>query len=458
MVANKFKILFMFGVCNFLPSFIGRSIDLSLPAIGKEFNMTIISLSWVITAYLLATAVLVLPFGRLADIVGRKKIFILGSMLFTITTLLCGLAYSGTLLITARVLQGTACAMIFGTANALLVAIFPPKERGHALGISVACVYLGSSLGPSLGGIMTQYLGWRSVFFMITILSTIVVAMAFAYLNHEKTESHGEPFDFVGSLLYALSVVALLLGTTMLPAVMGYLVIATGMFLFVVFCTVEDYIKHPVFDVNLLLKNKAFAMSNLAALLNFSAAFGVPFLISLFLQYIKGMSPQNAGLIILASPIMMVIGSPIAGKLSDKIDPRIVASIGMALISSALLIMSIVASNTLPLYWIVILLMLFGTGATFFASPNMNSTMSSVSTRHLGIAGSVINTMRLFGQTVSMGITTLVLTLYVGKVEISNRVLPQLMGSIRVTLLVFSVLCLIGVFASLARGRRQENV
>jgi predicted MFS family arabinose efflux permease len=305
---------------------------------------------------------------------------------------------------------------------------------------------------------MTQYLGWRSVFFMIATLSVIVVVMAFAYLNHEKTESHGEPFDFIGSILYALAVIALLLGTTMLPEATGYLAILAGMVLFTVFCIAEDYIKHPVFDVNLLLKNKAFAMSNLAALLNFSAAFGVPFLISLFLQYIKGMSPQNAGLIILASPIMMVFGSPIAGKLSDKIDPRIVASTGMALISLALLLMSLVANNAVSLYWIIGLLMLFGTGASLFASPNMNSTMSCVTTRHLGVAGSVINTMRLFGQTVSMGITTLVLTLFVGRVEISNRVLPQLMGSIRLTLLIFGLLCLVGVFASLARGRRQEQI
>ena len=457
MISHKFKILFMFGISSFLPSFIGRSIDLALPAIGKEFNMTIISLSWIITAYLLATAVLVLPFGRLADIVGRKKIFILGSVFFTITTLLCGLAHSGNLLIIARILQGTACAMTFGTANALLVGIFPPKERGHALGISVTGVYLGSSLGPSLGGIMTQYFGWRSVFFMIATLSFFVVLMAIAYLNHEKTEAHGEPFDFIGSILYALSVMALLLGTTMLPAATGYLVIAAGALLFIIFCTVEDYIKHPVFEVKMLLKNRAFAMSNLAALLNFSSAFGVPFLMSLFLQYVKDMSPQSAGFIILASPFTMVVFSPLAGKLSDNIDPRIVASIGMTLISFALLVMSAIINVDTPLYLIIVLLLIFGSGASLFASPNMNSTMSCVTTRHLGVAGSVINTMRLFGQTVSMGISTLILTLNVGKVEISHRVMPQLMHSIRLTLLVFGILCILGIFASLARGRRQAE-
>jgi EmrB/QacA subfamily drug resistance transporter len=399
----------------------------------------------------------VVPFGRLADIVGRKKIFLSGTILFTIATLLCSMACSGKFLIAARVLQGTASSMIFGTATAILVAIFPPSQRGKAIGINVSGVYLGSSLGPGLGGIMTQYLGWRSLFIMITILSLIVVIMGFAYLTHEKTESHGEPFDFIGSILYAIAVITLLLGTTMLPALTGYLAIVTGIALFIIFCVIEDYIKHPVFDIKLLIKNKAFAMSNLAAFLNFSAAFSVPFLMSLFLQYIKGMDPKTAGFIILAAPITMVIGSPIAGILSDKIDPRIVASVGMALSSIALLVMSSIITANMPLYQIIGLFLIFGTGLSFFASPNTHSAMSSVSTRHLGVAASVINTMRLFGQTMSMGISMVVLSLHVGKVEISNRVLPQLMDSIRLTLLVFGLLCLIGVFASMARGRHQRE-
>lgn len=457
LVVNKFKLLFMFGVCSFLPTFIGRSIDLSLPSIGKEFGMTIISLSWIITAYILTTAVLVVPFGRLADVVGRKKIFILGTIFFTITTILCSLACSGIFLITARILQGAASAMIFGTATALLVAIFPPRERGKAIGISVSGVYLGGTLGPSIGGIMTQYLGWRSLFFLTTILSVIVVILALVYLNDESTESHGEPFDFVGSILYALSTVVLLYGTTVLPALTGYFIMLTGIILFIVFCIVEDYIKHPVFDINLLLKNKAFAMANLAALLNFSAAFAVMFLMSLFLQYIKGMDPKTAGLIILAGPTTMFIGSPLAGMLSDKIDPRIVASIGMALTSAALLAMSLIMNANTPLYLIMGLLFIFGAGISLFASPNTNAAMSSVAKRHLGVAASIINSMRLFGQTISMGITMLVLSLFVGKVEISRLVYPQLMSSIRVTYLILGLLCLIGIFASMARGRRQEE-
>lgn len=453
----KFKLLLMFGLCSFLPPFIGRSIDLSLPAIGNEFDITVISLSWVITAYLLATAVLLVPFGRFADIVGRKKIFISGSILFTITTILCGLAYSGQSLIAARMLQGAASAMIFGTAPAILVAMFPAGERGKALGISASGVYLGSSLGPSIGGIMTQYFGWRSLFFTTAILSIIVIAMAFMYIKEEWIDAHGESFDFIGSILYAASVIALLYGTTMLPNLSGYFVIIMGIILFIIFCIAEDYIKHPVFDVNLLLKNKAFAMLNLAALLLFSAAFAVPFLMSLFLQYVKGMSPKVAGLIILASPITMVIGSPIAGKLSDRIDPRIIATIGMTCSSLALLAMSFIINSNTPLPLIMGLLFIFGAGISLFSSPNTNAAMSSVTQKQLGAAASIINTTRIFGQTISMGISMLMLSLIVGKVEITSEIFPQLMKSIRITFLVFGLLCLIGVVASMAKSDHKKK-
>lgn len=457
MIEHKNKLLFMFGLCGFLPTFIGRSIDLCLPAIGKEFDMTIISLSWIITAYILSTAVLVIPFGRLADILGKRKIFLTGISFFTITTFLCSIANSGKLLIASRALQGIASAMILGTSTALLVCIFPSQERGRALGISVSGVYLGSSLGPSFGGFMTQYFGWRSIFVATTLLGITTIAMGLKYLTKEWIDAHGETFDFVGSVLYGISTITLLYGTTKLPSLTGYLIIASGLMLFVVFCIVEDYVKHPVFDINLLLKNKSFAMSNLAALLNFSAAFAVPFLMSLYLQYIKGIDAKTAGLIILASPITMVIVSPIAGRLADSIDPRIIASIGMLCSSTALLTMSFIITPTTPNYIIMGLFFIFGSGIGFFASPNTHAAMGVVTQKQLGVASSVINSMRLFGQTISMGISTLILSIVVGKVEISQAVLPQLMRSTRITLLIFGLLCFVGIFASLARGKRQEE-
>lgn len=457
MITNKLKLLFMFGLCGFLTPFIGGAINLALPFIGSEFGMNVLLLSWVSTIYLLSTTVFLVPFGRLADIIGRKKIFVAGASIFTIATLLCSIASSGKFLLMARVLQGLGSAMIFGTSVALLVAMFPPRERGRALGISVGGAYLGSSLGPVLGGVITQYFGWRSLFIITVLFSAMIVYMGLAYLQAEKPDAHGERFDIIGSFLYALSVTGILCGTTLLPSITGMLVIALGIVLFVIFCIYEDMIEHPIFDINLLLKNRRFAMSNIAALLNFSAAFAVPFLLSMYLQYVKGMQPNTAGLIILAQAITMVIVSPFAGRFSDTVDPKYLATGGMSLTATALLIMSMNMSESMSLCFIMCLLSIFGAGLSIFSSPNTLAAMSSVSRKHFGIASSVLGTMRMFGQTLSMGITMLILSLIVGKVQISKNTLPQLLQSTRLTFLVFGILCIIGAIASMARGKPTED-
>jgi EmrB/QacA subfamily drug resistance transporter len=457
MLTNKRKLLFMFGLCSVLPPFIGRSIDLSLPSIGNEFGMTVVSLSWLITVYLVATAVLLVPFGRLADIVGRKKIFLTGAVLFTITTIFCCCAYSGSSLIAARAMQGIASAMVLGTATALLVSIFPPRERGKAIGISASGVFIGSSLGPGLGGIMTQAFGWRSIFMLTAIASTGIVIMGFCYLKDEFTDAHGETFDFIGSVLYAVSIIAMLYGTTILPSLRGYFSIGAGILLLALFCITAKYIKHPVIELDLLFKNKAFAMTNLSALFGFSAVFSVPFLMSLYLQYIKGINAKTAGLIILASPITVAIGSLVAGKLSDKLDPKNVAIFGISISATVLFIMSAMLNNATPLYFIVFFLFIFGIGLSFFISPNANAAMGSVTKKYLGIAASIVNTMRMLGQTISMGISMMILTLTVGKVEITQDSLPLLMNSVRITFLVFGLLCVMSVVALLARGRRMVH-
>jgi MFS family permease len=250
--------------------------------------------------------------------------------------------------------------------------------------------------------------------------------------------------------------ITLLFGTTLLPAASGYVAIVSGIALFVLFCFIEETVKHPIFKIDLLLKNRRFAMANIAALLNFSAAFSVPFLLSLYLQYVKNMEPHTAGLVLLTSALTLVIGSPLAGKLSDSIDPKILASLGMAIASAALLIMSFMIHQTTPLYVIVLLLFIFGVGYSLFASPNTNAAMGSVSKRQLGIASSILGTMRMFGQTMSMGITMLVLSLFVGKVAISGNNIPHFIKSAQVTFFIFGALCACGIFASLARGKHTE--
>jgi EmrB/QacA subfamily drug resistance transporter len=452
---NKNMLLLTFGLSAFLTPFISSSTNLALPSIGREMSIDVVTLGWVATAFILAAAVFLVPFGRLSDIYGRRLIFLTGMILFTISSCLCGIAHTGHELITFRLLQGLSGSMIFGTSLAILTSVFPPEERGKAIGINSAAVYSGLSLGPFLGGIMTQAWGWRSIFWLNVGLGIVIIILTVIFLRGEWHEAKGEKFDLLGSALYAVSIGLLMFGSTKMHDRFGIFIMLAGLAAFIAFLILEGCIKQPVFDVNLLLKNKIFAFSSLSSLINYSATFAVGFLASLYLQYIKGMEPKQAGVILLSQPVFMAVFSPIAGRISDKKDARMVASFGMALTAASLMIMLFVTPGTSFLAIIVVLAFL-GFGLAVFISPNTSAIMGSVERKYYGVASSTIGTVRLFGQMLSMGITMFVLSALVGKVKVTPEVHPQFMSSIKISLSVFAVLCVFGIFTSLA-GRRKEK-
>jgi EmrB/QacA subfamily drug resistance transporter len=450
--AIKKSALIVATASAFITPFMGSSINIALPSIQRDLQIDAVLLSWIATAYLLAAAVCLVPFGRLADIHGRKKVYTYGIMIFTVASLLSGISVSVTMLILARIVQGIGSAMIFGTGMAILMSVYPPGERGKVLGITVAAVYLGLSLGPFCGGFLTQHLTWRSVFLVNVPLGLSLIPLIFWKLKGEWAGAKGEKFDLVGSVIYGVSVIAIMYGMTLLPELKSAWLLAIGLSGVVAFIICEMRTAHPVFEVRLFKSNRAFALSNLAALINYSATFAVTFLVSLYLQYIKDLTPQNAGLILVAQPIMMALVSPLAGRLSDRIEPRVVASLGMMVTTIALVLFALVDNDT-PLVFIVGRLVILGFGLALFSSPNTNAIMSSVEKRYFGIASGAVGTMRLFGQMMSMGIATLIFALLIGRVQITPEYYPVFMKCVHVAFAVFAALCFAGVFASLARGR-----
>jgi len=439
-------------LASFLTPFMGSSVNVALPSIGRDFGLDTVELSWVATSFLLAAAVFLVPFGRIADMVGRKRVFVAGTVLFTLASFFCGVSSSGAMLIGFRAMQGAGASMIFGTGMAILTSLYPPGERGRVLGYNVAAVYLGLSLGPFLGGFLTRQMGWSSVFFANVPPGLLIVLVSALKLKGEWTGSPGEKFDIAGSVLYALALSAFMAGITRLPGVEGAGVAAAGVLLLVLFARWERHAVNPVLDVGLFRSNVVFAFSNLAALINYSATFAVTFLLSLYLQEIKGLDPQEAGTILLAQPVLMALLSPLAGRLSDRIEPRVVASIGMGLAVAGLGMLSRIDAGTSP-FFIVISLVVLGSGFALFSSPNTNAVMSSVSPKQYGIASATIGTMRLIGQMLSMGIATVLLAVFVGRVKVTASLHPQFLEALRAAFLLFTVLCLGGIFASLARGR-----
>ena len=451
----KKSALIVATVSSFVTPFMGSSINVALPAIQRDLQLDAVSLSWVATSFLLAAAVFLVPFGRLADLHGRKRVYVYGIMIYTASSLLAALSVSAAMLLISRVVQGIGSAMIFGTGIAILTSVFPPGERGRALGINVAAVYTGLSLGPFLGGLLTQHLTWRSVFWINLPLGLSIIALVFWKLKGEWAGARGETFDWKGSIIYGPAIIALMYGISQLPAVWSWGMIGLGIVGIAAFVWWEGRVAHPVFEIGLFKTNRVFALSSVAALINYSATFAVTFLVSLYLQYIKGLNAQEAGVILVAQPVVMAALSPVAGRLSDRIEPRVVASLGMGVTTLALVLFALVGERTQTVV-LVGCLMLLGLGLALFSSPNTNAIMGSVERHYYGIASGAVATMRLLGQMLSMGIATLAIAVIVGKVKMSPAYFPQFLKSMRVSFAVFSVLCGLGVFASLARGTLHE--
>ena len=438
-------------VSSFLTPFMASSMNVAMPLIGKEFGLNAVTLSWVLTAYILTAAMFLVPFGRLADITGRKRIFALGLGLDMCGATLGALAPSATLLILARALQGVGGAMIFGTGIAILTSVYPPGARGRALGLNTAAVYSGLSLGPVLGGFIVHASGWRAIFLVTIPIAATALGLAVFRLKGEWADARGERFDLTGAVVFGAGLVSLMYGFSRLPSFSGFALVAAGLAALALFVLWELRHPAPLIDLGLFRCNRIFAFSNLAALFNYSATAAVAFLMSLYLQYIKGLPPYKAGFVLVAQPIVMALASPFAGRLSDRTEPRLIASVGMALSAAGLFLFSFIGPGT-GFGFIVATLICLGLGFGLFSSPNTNAVMSSVETRHLGIASASLGTMRLTGQMMSAGITMMIFALVMGREPITPALYPLFLRSAHVAFVFFAVLCVAGIFASLARG------
>ena len=449
--------LFIAILAGFVTPFDLSAVNIALPTLAEEFSMDAIQMGWVSTAYLLASAVFLVPFGRIADIYGRKKVFISGLSIFTIASFLMLFASCAPEVILLRVLQGFGSAMIFGTAVAILTSVTPPEQRGKTLGIYTTSVYLGLSMGPFLGGILTGTFGWRSIFFVNIPIGILAVAMIALFLKGEWADCRGERFDLGGAIQYGLTLTCVMYGFSLLPDREGFILLIAGTVMLVVFIAREFRISYPLWDIRMFAKNRVFLFSNLAALINYGATFAVTFFLSLYFQYTMDFSPEQAGMILVVQPVVMALVSSTAGRLSDRIDPGKIASAGMALSALALVLLTFTGSDT-PLFAFVVILIIFGLGLGIFSSPNTNAIMGSVDRSCYGVASGTLGTMRLAGQMLSMGVAMMVLAIFVGSVRITPDLYPAFITGMKVSMAIFAVMCIAGIFFSLVRyGKTTET-
>lgn len=445
--SNINAVLFVICLSSSLVPFMGSALNLALPYINDDFSINASLSGWIPTSYMLSTAIFQIPAAKLADMIGRRTVFIWGLILFILFSVLSGLAFSAESLIIYRFLSGIGSAMIFGTSAAILMSAIPLEKRGQALGINAATVYSALAAGPFLGGILTQYLGWQSIFYVSAAIAFFVLVGGFFAIKEDWKEDKKQPFDMCGSILYALGLSGIIYGFASLPHVSGFIFLIAGIVVILFFAMYEKRLSNPVFNIKVFLENKVFKYSSISALINYSATFAISFMLSLYLQYVRGLSPRDAGLILIVQSLMMAIASFASGKLSDKMSSSFLATLGMFIIFVGLIGLCFIGETT-HFYYIIALLVLIGFGFGVFSSPNMNILMSSVDKQYYGFASATAGTMRLVGQSLSMGIAMMAISMQIGDIKFSSDVHAELMYSMRITFIICSALCLFGVYAS----------
>lgn len=438
---------------SFTMSLIGSALNLSIPAIGKEFAVEASVVGWLVTGYMLTVATLSVPFGRLADIWCRQRELVIGIVIF-----ICGcagavLSPSMPFLLAMRVLQGIGGAMVMSTNTPILISAYPPNMRGRAIGYSIGSVYVGLSLGPVIGGILNQNLGWRSIFVVAGALAVAALIVAAKGIPAEVSEGRGRSFDLSGNILYACFIVLFMYGLSEIGnGPIPVIITAVGVLLGVVFIVHELKADDPALNISLFRSNIGYSLSNLAALMNYGATFAIGYLTSIYLQVVMNYSSQTAGLILITQPAVMAILTPRMGRLSDKRSPFVLSSIGMGFCALGTLFYIFIDEKT-NIALIIAALIITGIGFAFFSSPNTNAIMSCVEKKDYGIATSVLNTMRSIGQTSSMVIVTIIVALMIPGLQITEVEPAVLVSVINKAFIIFTIMCVIGIFISLKRKK-----
>ena len=443
--------LILVCITSFITPLMLSGVNVAIPAIAAELRADAVLLSWIPTAYLLATAVFLLPAGRLGDLLGRKKMYLSGMAVMALGSALAATAGDIQLLLACRVIQGVATAMMATSGIPMLVSIFPSHRRGSVVGMTTACVYFGLTGGPLIGGLCTHYLSWHAIFLIHVPVLLILIVLGIKYLHGEWTGDTQQRFDVGGAAIFAFGISSLIYGLSLLPAPHSAWLICIGVVLLAGFFQLEKRVTDPIMDVRLLFDNRLFLFSSMASLFLYSASFGLSYLMSLYLQYIKAMSPNMAGMVMMSQPVMMAFLSPLTGRLSDRVEPRLLASAGLILNVTGYFLLSRSGMDTHVIY-IVLCLFTTGIGFSLFSSPNINAILGSVQREQLGIASGITSTVRVLGQMFGMAIITTIFALNMGRVQITPELYPVLLHNVKVCLTISSGLAGIALLFSLSRG------
>ncbi|TGE38007.1 DHA2 family efflux MFS transporter permease subunit [Desulfosporosinus fructosivorans] len=450
----RWYVLATVAVGTFMATLDSSIVNVALPTISGQLNSNLSTLQWVVTAYLLTITSLLPVFGRLADLVGRKKVFAIGFLVFILGSALCGLAQNIWFLVGTRVFQAVGAAMLMSNSAAIITSIFPPKERGKALGLTGTVVALGSLTGPALGGILIGLAGWRSIFYINIPIGLIGFAAVLLILPMDVPSKEKESFDFLGALTFTFGMIFVLLGITngedwgwsSLPVLLS-LVLGTA--LLVLFLLTERKVEHPMIDLS-LFRNRPFLIGNLSGGLSFVAMFANTMILPFYLQGVLNYQPKQVGMILMIFPIVMALVAPISGHASDKFGPMVLTTSGLVITGLGLFYFSTL-SATASFYHILPGSMLMGLGSGMFQSPNNSSVMSSVPPQKLGIAGGINSLVRNLGMVTGIAWSVALFEAMGGVTMPKSGQVNAFMSAYHAVMLVGMVIAFVAAFISFNR-------
>jgi MFS family permease len=448
-------VVFVSFITSFFAVFLSNGIIIGVPAIAQDFAMNNVIQNWVPTIFFLVVAVFTVPAGQISGKFGVKKSLLAGIIVYLIGSIGAVLSFSTESFLVFRIMQGAGVAFLNVSAMAMVVHAVAPKNRGKALGFTVTGVYLATSLSPVICGFLVHNLGWRSMFYLVIPFLVLCIILMITKIPQEWKTYQDDKIDKVGSILYGIGILFFIYGFTSLITTPGKILTVLGIILLVIFGAYELRQKSPVFNMN-LFKNKKFTSSNIAALCSYIAVMVVTTILNYHFQYVRGWDAQMSGMILIITPIIMAIMAPNAGKLSDKIHPQKLAALGMGIATVALLILTFLTGKT-PLYMVIIAMILQGIGMGLFSSPNMNAIMSSVPPKDAPTASASQATMRTIGQTMSLGLLTLVFAWIMGSLELAPQYAGMIVQASQIICGICTAACLLAIFASLVGVKSKDK-
>lgn len=451
---EKYMILITF-ISSFFTVFVLNGLILGVPTIGAEFGMNNFYQNWILNIFTLIVTMLTIPAGQIAGKYGFKRTLSISNSLFLIGLIGSVIAISTETFLLSRIIQAIGIAFVNVCEIAIISLAISKENRGRALGIIVTGVYLGTSASPVICGFLVQNFGWRSIFYVsILFIAICVILIRWKITPEWKTNEH-DAIDKIGSLLWMVSITLVIYGFSTLITDLGKIFVVVGLLLLAVYTLYELKQDSPVFDVN-LFRTKSFTAYNLSGMFGYFAVMVFSTLINYYFQYVKGFDPQLTGLILIVSPVIMSITAPNAGKLSDRVHPQKIATIGMVIATSAMVILSFLSKDT-PLYIVIIAMALQALGMGLFSSPNMNAIMSSVDEKDAAFASAGQLATRAIGQAMSVGLLTLIFSWIMGSLVFSTAYADMIVNASNIIFMISAIACIASIITSII-GIRADTI